>query len=761
MADAPRLRTVRLAPNGSHAPAPGMTPARTPDSSLYCLFAVSLFYFWLSLMALKQASVSLGICSYTPRQVKRSGLRSEMYLPFFFGIFAHGTIRWVLLVLAYFTDASSSDSNFCDASCELRRAVLGDVPGFIFVWVFCWLFLHFLRGVNPDPSSMLPSRRRRQRSTATPYPGTVQPPILVLLFLAVLVWLCFIVFLSAPESVVEAATVGTVRDTIFLILFVVVVILGGIVIRSGCISEKAVEENGDGAVLRRLLIEPAVVTRLAMMVALTFTLRGSAVVYVLFSGGSEASSRPVLILGNMGPITLTFNMGYFVISEIIPAFVCLWLLRLRVFGDEHDTMLERTLLPSAMEIDPMEISLEHPIGAGGYGTVFVGKFRGIKVAIKRFHPTNFNVSSTMKMPRSRIDENTGRTRVDGKTSFLKGDASLSLIGGQPGLNGAVYRDEEIDEGYNDNTVVRKKTVYDLSENQASQRRARFVQEALLLCALRHPRIVTLMGYTYFPAEHSFALVMEHVEHGSLFDILHRSRGKLTLKQTLAFAKDISEGMCFLHASGVLHRDLKSANILVDGASRPKICDFGLSQEEQSSASMAEPSAHGTIAWAAPEVLHAKECTKASDVFSFAIVFYELLSRNIPYVSLPMAEVVIGVLGASRLRPSLVGVPSLGNPADPEAAAKVVRRLSAASAAARKHSKFEPLSLANNSGGYGTAAPSKTPTKTVVMKALDLLTSCWEQEPRRRPTFEEVNSSLSAMMAGANDNVLDLMVLQSR
>ena len=139
----------------------------------------------------------------------------------------------------------------------------------------------------------------------------------------------------------------------------------------------------------------------------------------------------------------------------------------------------------------------------------------------------------------------------------------------------------------------------MSENRATRRRARFVQEALLLCAQRHPRIVTLMGYTYFRAERSFALVMEYVEHGSLFDILHRSRARLTVQQTLKFARDIAEGMSFLHASGVLHRDLKSANILVDGASRPKICDFGLSQEEQSQASMAEPSAHGTIAWAAP------------------------------------------------------------------------------------------------------------------------------------------------------------------
>jgi serine/threonine protein kinase len=266
--------------------------------------------------------------------------------------------------------------------------------------------------------------------------------------------------------------------------------------------------------------------------------------------------------------------------------------------------------------------------------------------------------------------------------------------------------------------------------------------------------------------------MEYVEHGSLFDILHRSRGQLTVEQTLGFARDIAEGMSFLHASGVLHRDLKSANILVDGASRPKICDFGLSQEEQSQASMAEPSAHGTIAWAAPEVLHAKECTKASDVFSFAVVFYELFSRNIPYTSLPMAEVVMGVLGASKLRPSLVGVPRLGDPANPAAAAKIVNRLWAAAAAAKEASTYQPLSLANSSAGYGTAgvgagaaAGSRgrglLPPKTVIMRALDLLSSAWEQEPMQRPTFDEILKKLNSMLAETDKETLGLMVLQSR
>ena len=208
--------------------------------------------------------------------------------------------------------------------------------------------------------------------------------------------------------------------------------------------------------------------------------------------------------------------------------------------------------------------------------------------------------------------------------------------------------------------------------------------------------------------------MEYVSRGSLFDLLHRSPAlTLLVSQALWFARDIAEGMAFLHgtfmqwfmmmlnkyfrscqyltcqsymsilhvyhpffsfvffsffsfvlfflfiyfkpASGVLHRDLKSANVLVDESSRPKICDFGLSKEENADAfTVSAPSVHGTIAWSPPETLRGQACTGASDVYSFGIILYELLTRKIPYRNLQMAEVVIGVLSASNLRPSMIG-----------------------------------------------------------------------------------------------------------
>ena len=115
------------------------------------------------------------------------------------------------------------------------------------------------------------------------------------------------------------------------------------------------------------------------------------------------------------------------------------------------------------------------------------------------------------------------------------------------------------------------------------------------------------------------------------------------------------GVLFLHSMGVCHRDLSLENTLYQSDVGPKICDFGLSKEENADAfTVSAPSVHGTIAWSPPETLRGQACTSASDVYSFAIILYELLTRKIPYRNLQMAEVVIGVLSASNLRPSMVG-----------------------------------------------------------------------------------------------------------
>jgi len=569
----------------SYSPSPYAAQTTT---SLDLLITLVLLYLWLGIYSIRQAIYAMGVCrTKKAARLLRRNPKNGMYLVFFLGISVHATIRWTLLGLAYLTDGTNGQTSLT-RTIELRLAVLGDVPGFIFVYVFSWLLLHVIRGMTPP----LTFRSRTPWISA----ATLQPPLFVLLFIALLAWLCFIVFLSSPSNeFVGPAVVATARSSIFLSLFLINSIMGFL-----CLARAYAVRHDTAFTVRHLLLEPHMVGWLVMMVTGSFLLRSCALLYVFFGTGTTSAERPVLILRNMTDDTLMFNCFYFFVSEIIPSLFACYVLRGRIFGEEHDMLLERALLPSGMEIDPDEIVLEEPVGAGAYGTVFSGTFRSMRVAVKKFHVR-------IEPPR-RNDSGSVRGMLESTT-------------------------------------------------RATRRRERFVQEALILCSLRHPRVVRMLGYTYFPNNRTFALVMEYVARGSLFDLLHRSPNlTLLVSQALWFARDIAEGMAFLHASGVLHRDLKSANVLVDESSRPKICDFGLSKEENDEGfTMSAPSVHGTIAWSAPETLRGQACTAASDVYSFGIIMYELLSRRVPYRNLQMAEVVIGVLSASNLRPSMVGI----------------------------------------------------------------------------------------------------------
>eukprot|EP00980_Cylindrotheca_fusiformis_P024979 scaffold12839_cov119-Cylindrotheca_fusiformis.AAC.5 len=127
------------------------------------------------------------------------------------------------------------------------------------------------------------------------------------------------------------------------------------------------------------------------------------------------------------------------------------------------------------------------------------------------------------------------------------------------------------------------------------------------------------------------LVMECMDHGSLYDVLHNNTMQLESILLLHIIQDIAQGMRFLHSAipQVIHGDLKSvrmqANILVDARFRAKVSDFGFSQNKDA------PGCTGTPYWMAPELLRGESGnTSASDVYSLGIILYEIYSRGDPY-----------------------------------------------------------------------------------------------------------------------------------
>ena len=121
------------------------------------------------------------------------------------------------------------------------------------------------------------------------------------------------------------------------------------------------------------------------------------------------------------------------------------------------------------------------------------------------------------------------------------------------------------------------------------------------------------------------LVMEYMDHGSLYDLLHNATVVIDGELVLPILRDVTQGVRFLHAAKpqVIHGDLKAQNILVDSNFRAKVTDFGFSQKKRLGVM-------GTPFWMAPELLRGQvENNAASDVYAFGMILYEVYSREIP------------------------------------------------------------------------------------------------------------------------------------
>jgi serine/threonine protein kinase len=125
-----------------------------------------------------------------------------------------------------------------------------------------------------------------------------------------------------------------------------------------------------------------------------------------------------------------------------------------------------------------------------------------------------------------------------------------------------------------------------------------------------------------------AMVMEFMASGSLYDVL-RKPNELPWSLRLNLALDMASGLLYLHGQHIIHRDLKSLNILVDGQMRAKVSDFGLSKIKLTTASMTK-GAGGTPHWMAPELFDEAANSEASDVYATGVVFWEIAARKLPY-----------------------------------------------------------------------------------------------------------------------------------
>ncbi|KAE8729105.1 Serine/threonine-protein kinase EDR1 [Hibiscus syriacus] len=177
--------------------------------------------------------------------------------------------------------------------------------------------------------------------------------------------------------------------------------------------------------------------------------------------------------------------------------------------------------------------------------------------------------------------------------------------------------------------------------------AEFKREVRIMRRLRHPNVVLFMGAVTRPP--NLSIITEILPRGSLYKIIHRPHPQIDEKRRIKMALDVARGMNCLHTSipTIVHRDLKSPNLLVDKNWNVKVCDFGLSRLKHNTF-LSSKSTAGTPEWMAPEVLRNEPSNEKCDVYSFGIILWELATLRLPWSGMNPMQVV-GAVGFQNRR----------------------------------------------------------------------------------------------------------------
>ena len=187
--------------------------------------------------------------------------------------------------------------------------------------------------------------------------------------------------------------------------------------------------------------------------------------------------------------------------------------------------------------------------------------------------------------------------------------------------------------WNDTTEVAIKTL-----REGTTQPGAFLKEAEIMKKLIHPKLVQL--YAVCSREEPFYIVTELMTKGSLKKFLHgEGRRVLNMRKMIDISAQVAEGMAFLESHGFVHRDLAARNILVGDSMVVKIADFGLSRVLVEDVYKAHEGSRFPIRWTAPEACLENKFTIKSDVWSFAILLYEITTfGQIPYKGMINTEV---------------------------------------------------------------------------------------------------------------------------
>ncbi|KAL0024386.1 hypothetical protein WJX79_007764 [Trebouxia sp. C0005] len=358
-------------------------------------------------------------------------------------------------------------------------------------------------------------------------------------------------------------------------------------------------------------------------------------------------------------------------------------------------------------IEYSHLDIKGKIGAGSIGQVYLAKWQETDVAVKVI--TQMQQLSPLRAIPGQAQSSMQPCHVLGKHANTQTASQAKALGKQhtgidmqeldtqgiAGTSMAFSHEEEVntlDTAQRSPMSDKELTAITILEREVS-----------IMAAIRHPNVVMFMGLCLNPV----CVVTEFCVRGSLSDVLEKAASDAAFAQQLPWPKrlsmslDAAKGMLQLHSHKppILHRDLKSPNLLVDKHWRVKVTDFNLSSMLRLDADSdgVDSSAANNPRWLAPEVISVQNFSKAADVYSFGIILWELMTWQVPWDDLNPFQIMM-LLTQQHARPDILPVGSLP-------------------------------------GG----------TWPGMREYILLMQACWEEEPDKRPDFESIIADLRGML----------------
>ncbi|OHT12582.1 Serine/threonine-protein kinase HT1 [Tritrichomonas foetus] len=205
--------------------------------------------------------------------------------------------------------------------------------------------------------------------------------------------------------------------------------------------------------------------------------------------------------------------------------------------------------------------------------------------------------------------------------------------------GNVYQAIHIPTG----TLVAAKELF--IEEMDEENLESFTREIDILGRCRHPFLLHLIGFT---VQKPYTIFTPYIPHGSLYNHIHHSaiEPKLPPTNLSIIAMGIAYAMMHLHEMGVIHRDLKSPNVLLDNKYLPYVCDFGIARHVAKKNDELTRDC-GTTGWMAPEQMKSHKYDNKVDVYSYGMILYEMISGYYPFEGKSTLDIAIALKNGKR------------------------------------------------------------------------------------------------------------------